>query len=129
MSLELSGHCDTNQTYVLSNGSSMPFSKEIEMSAITVFVPPAYAVELPRSRPTSAQPRTVINMVPATAQAKSSGNGATGDWRLTDRGIAVIMVIAAMILIAGMTVIGITAVRVTSPSGDPGFQESGQVQH
>ena len=100
------------------------------MSAITVFVPPAhYAVERPRSRPTSAQPRTVIDTVPASAQAKSSGNGATGEWRLTDRGIAVIMVIAAMILIAGMTVVGITAVRVTSLGGDPGLQESRQVQH
>jgi hypothetical protein len=100
------------------------------MSAITVFVPPAYrAVELPRSRPTSAQTRALINTVPATAHAKSSGNGATADWRLTDRGIAVIMVIAAMILMAGMTVIGITAVRVTSPGGDPRLQESRQVQH
>jgi hypothetical protein len=108
----------------------MPFSKEIEMSAITVFVPPAHrAAELPRSHPTSAQPRTMIDTVPATAQDKRSGIGATADWRLTDRGIAVIMVIAAIILIAGMTVIGITAVRVTSPGGDPGVQESRQVQH
>ena len=100
------------------------------MSAITVFVPPAYrAIELPRSRPTTAQPRALINTVPATAQAKRSGDAATADWRLTDRGIAVIMVIAAMILIAGMTVIGITAVRVTSPGGDAGLQESRQVQH
>jgi hypothetical protein len=36
------------------------------------------------------------------------------DWRLTDRGIAVVMALAAMILTAALVVIGLTAVRVTS---------------
>jgi hypothetical protein len=104
--------------------------EEIEMSAITVFVPQAHhSVELPRSRPTSAQSCTVINTVPATASPKSSGNRAAADWRLTNRGIAVVMVIAAMILAAAITVIGITAVRVTGPGGDLGLRESRQAQH
>jgi hypothetical protein len=104
--------------------------KEIEMSAITVFVPQAHhSVELPRPRPTSGQPCRVIHPVPATAGPKGSSNGATADWRLTDRGIAVVMVIAAMILTAAITVIGITAVRVTGPGGDPGLRESRQAQH
>jgi hypothetical protein len=100
------------------------------MSAITVFVPQTHhSVELPRSRPTSGQPFTVIHTVPATAEPDSSGNGAAADWRLTDRGIAVVMVIAAMILTAAIIVIGITAVRVTGPGGDPGLRESRQAQH
>jgi len=39
---------------------------------------------------------------------------ASADWRLTDRGIAVVMALAAMILTAALVVIGLTAVRVTS---------------
>ena len=34
-------------------------------------------------------------------------------WRLTDRGIAVVLVLAAMIIVAAVTVIGLTAWRVT----------------
>ena len=100
------------------------------MSAITVFVPQSHhLVELPRSRPTSAEPCTVIKTVPATAVPESSGNRSAADWRLTDRGIAVVMVIAAMILAAAITVIGITAVRVTGPGGDPALRESRQAQY
>jgi hypothetical protein len=100
------------------------------MSAIAVFVPQAHhSVELPRSRPTSAQRCTVISTVPAMAEPKSSGKAAGADWRLTDRGIAVVMVIAAMILTAAIAVIGITAVRVTGPGGDTGLGESRQAQH
>jgi hypothetical protein len=40
------------------------------------------------------------------------------EWRLTDRGIAVVMVLAATILTVALAVIGLTAVRVTSD--DPG---------
>ena len=50
-----------------------------------------------------------------------------GHWELTDRGIAVVMVVAAMILTAALVVIGVTAVRVTSP--DAGLQESRHAQH
>jgi hypothetical protein len=48
-------------------------------------------------------------------------------WELTDRGIAAVMVVAAMILTAALVVVGVTAVRVTSPDG--GVQESRQAQH
>ena len=100
------------------------------MSAITVFVPTVLVrCGRWRSRPTSAQPCTVIKTVPATAVAKGSGNRAAADWRLTDRGIAVVMVIAAMILAAAITVIGITAVRVAGPGGGPGLGESRQAQY
>ena len=42
-------------------------------------------------------------------------------WRLTDRGIALVLVLTAMIVLAAVTVIGLTAWRVTSP----GYQVSG----
>ena len=37
-----------------------------------------------------------------------------GPWRLTDRGIALVLVLAVMITVAAVTVIGLTAWRVTS---------------
>jgi len=37
-------------------------------------------------------------------------------WRLTERGVAVVLVVALMLAVAALTVIGLTAVRVTSPS-------------
>jgi hypothetical protein len=48
------------------------------------------------------------------------------DWRLTDRGVALVMVIAGMILTAALVVIGLTALRVTGPDYGPGFAESPQ---
>jgi len=69
------------------------------------------------------------NTAPATSDLKSSANRAAADWQLTNRGIAAVMVIAAMILTAAIAVIGITAVRVTGPGGDARPQESRQAQH
>jgi len=51
-----------------------------------------------------------------------------GDWHLTNRGIAVIMMIAAMILTAALVVIGLTVVRVTSTDYGADLRESGQAQ-
>ena len=42
-------------------------------------------------------------------------------WRLTDRGIAVVLALAAILVVAAVTVIGLTAWRVTSP----GYQTTG----
>jgi hypothetical protein len=47
-------------------------------------------------------------------------------WQLTDRGIAVIMVIAAVIMTVALVVIGLTATRVTSV--DAGLHTSQQIQ-
>jgi hypothetical protein len=49
------------------------------------------------------------------------------NWELTDRGIAVVMLIAAVILTAALAVIGITAVRVTSAGYDAGVPALQQV--
>lgn len=100
------------------------------MSAIAVSVPHSHrSVDQLRPAQTSSRPCTIINAAPATDRGKSSSDRATSDWRLTDRGIAVVMVIAAMILTAAIAVIGFTAVRVTGPGGDSGVQESRQAQH
>ena len=45
-------------------------------------------------------------------------------WRLTDRGIALILALAAVIVMAAVTVIGLTAWRVTGP----GYQATGVSQ-
>ena len=37
-------------------------------------------------------------------------------WRLTDRGVALVLVVALMLTMAALTVIGLTALRVTSPT-------------
>ena len=50
------------------------------------------------------------------------------EWRLTDRGMAVVMVIAVMILTVALVVIGLTALRVTGPDYRGGFEESPQAQ-
>jgi hypothetical protein len=74
------------------------------MSAVPVFIPqvvisPAHTCDMPRKVTT---PRTAA---PAKCQ-------------LTDRGIAVVMVVAAIIMIAALAVIGLTAVRVTGAGYD-----------
>jgi hypothetical protein len=104
--------------------------RRFQMSAISVFGPETHHfVDLPRSRPTSPRLRPMSNTAPATAHPKSSANRAAADWQLTNRGIAAVMVIAAMILTAAIAVIGITAVRVTGPGGDARPAESRQAQH
>ena len=42
-----------------------------------------------------------------------------GAWRLTDRGIAVVLVLALMIAMAAVAVIGLTAWQVTSADYSP----------
>lgn len=64
----------------------------------------------------------------SVSRAAAQPTTTPGDWHLTGRGIAVIMVIAAMILTAALVVIGLTVVRVTSTDYDAGLQEPGQAQ-
>jgi hypothetical protein len=100
------------------------------MSAITVSVPHSHrSVGQLRPAQTNERPFTIISAAPATAGGRRSSDRAIYPWRLTDRGIAVVMVIAAMILTAAIAVIGVTAVRVTGPGGDSRLNESRQAQH
>jgi multisubunit Na+/H+ antiporter MnhC subunit len=48
--------------------------------------------------------------------------------QLTDRGIAVVLLVVAMILTAAVIAIGVTAVRVTSADFDAGLHETRQAQ-
>ncbi|HEX3197357.1 MAG TPA: hypothetical protein VHR39_07340 [Propionibacteriaceae bacterium] len=74
------------------------------MSAMTVSVPQVHSpVDQTLAPVTTARPCTIMEAPTASAE-----------WRLTDRGIAVIMACAVMILTAALVVIGLTAVRVTS---------------
>lgn len=100
------------------------------MSAIAVSVPQANdSVDRLRATHRHARPCTIIKTAPATVGRKSSSNRTAADWRLTDRGIAVVMVIAAIIVTVAIAVIGLTAVRVTSPAGDAGLHDVRQAQH
>lgn len=76
---------------------------------------PGRPVQLPRSLRRS---HTRSCVVAAPAPLRSPG------WQLTDRGIAVILVVMLMIVVAALAVIGLTALRVT---GD-GYVAAGQFQ-
>ena len=70
----------------------------------------------PWARPTHAVPApTLTKPERSTVRAcRLEGTAARLGWRLTDRGIAVIMVVGMMIVTAALSVVGLTAVRVTS---------------
>jgi hypothetical protein len=103
------------------------------MTAVPVLVP---KVSHPAAR--DAEPARVVAVHPIDRQSRgrasqgalpntiAQGTPAPDSWQLTNRGIAVAMAIAAIILAAAMLVIGITAARVTSPDYDPAFQQSQQ---
>ena len=74
--------------------------------------------------PNSYVPVTDRSVSRAAAQPTTT----PGDWHLTDRGIAVIMVVAAMILTTALVVLGLTVVRVTSTDYGADLQEPGQAQ-
>jgi hypothetical protein len=65
--------------------------------------------------------------VDARSHAITGATSAAGNWQFTDRGIAVVMLIAVVILTAAVAVVGITAIRVTSADYDAGVPESQQV--
>ena len=71
----------------------------------------------PRARPAHAVPApTLIERQRSAVQACRLEGTATArlGWQLTDRGMAVIMVVGLMIVTAALSVVGLTALRVTS---------------
>jgi hypothetical protein len=84
------------------------------MSAAPIFLPP---VSISDGRGDRLTP------LPAIPAAKAAAN-----WQLTDRGIAVIIVIAGVIMAIALVVIGLTAMRVTSADYDAGSHASAQAQ-
>lgn len=64
------------------------------------------------SRPARSAAHACV--MPMPAPAVPSPNASTAGWRLTDRGVAVVIVTGLMLMVAALTVIGLTALRVTS---------------
>lgn len=66
-----------------------------------------------------ARPRTLpapggdAGQRPRVRSCRIEATGGTTEWRLTDRGIAVVLVLALMITMAAAAVIGLTAWQVT----------------
>jgi hypothetical protein len=56
---------------------------------------------------------------PCACTPTEAGARAVGRWRLTDRGVAVVLVTGLMIMIAALTVVGLTALRVTGSDYRP----------
>jgi hypothetical protein len=90
------------------------------MSALPVAFPEISAAEI------SATQTHRSAYADARSRAITGGTSAAGDCQLTDRGIAVVMLIAAVILIAALAVVGITVIRVTSADYDAGVSGSQQ---
>jgi hypothetical protein len=80
---------------------------------------PARAVPAPELRRGS---RLATRSCTVTPEADRPQTAAAG-WRLTDRGVALLLVTAAMIVTAAVVVVGLTAIRVTGER----YQSYGQV--
>lgn len=63
------------------------------------------------SRPMNSAAHGCVMPMPASVATAHSSRQA--NWRLTDRGVAVILVTGLMIMVAALTVIGLTAMKVT----------------
>ncbi len=70
----------------------------------------------PTSRPEGAVKAPVLRQVRSRPHACEVTGAVpqSSEWRLTDRGITMILVVATMIAMAALSVIGLTAARVTS---------------
>src|SRR6478609_5547797 len=104
------------------------------MSAVPIFIPP---VSIPRLAipPVSIPPVSIppVSIPPAHDKlglAPGSALPATAPvrWRLTDRGIAVVLFLVAAILTASVIAIGVTALRVTSADYGAGLHQSRHAQ-
>jgi hypothetical protein len=107
------------------------------MSAVPVFIPPAFVPPpLVRSalvRSALVPPALVPDAHPV-GRPKETSFPVTrpvttpAHWQLTERGIAVVLLLAALILTVAVIVIGVTAVRVTGADYDAGSDRSGQAR-
>jgi hypothetical protein len=99
------------------------------MSTGPMSTAPVFFTQTAGVRATERQSR--VEHHPAAMQPPANALAAKvpASWQLTDRGIAVIMVIAGVIMTVALLVIGLTAMRVTSADYDAGWHTSPQVQH
>jgi hypothetical protein len=141
MSLANGNFCDTNPTHVLSNARSSEGGR-VMSAAVAERLRVGGATQIPGEltqpsrRPDPATGRGVRprSRPPATLGPFVNGRdlqevrACTADaapLRLTERGMAVIMVTALMLLVSAVVVIGLTVVRVTGPNYVPYGQTSG----
>jgi hypothetical protein len=99
------------------------------MSAVPIFIPPVSIPRLaipPVSIPPVSSPPVHDKLGPAPGSALPAT--APVRWRLTDRGIAIVLFLIAAILAASVITIGVTALRVTSADYDARLHESMQAQ-
>lgn len=92
------------------------------MTAAPVFLP---HVSISGAR----QPEGRNHLTAMRPQAKAFAAKAPANWQLTDRGIAVVMVLACVIMTVAVVVIGLTAMRVTSADYDAGSHTTSGAQH
>ena len=93
------------------------------MSALPVVLPELPATKTQRSAGLEDRSCRI-----AAKQIQLRSTETPGDWKLTDRGIAFVMLMVGVILTVAVAVIGITAVRVTSADYDAGSQRSQQAR-
>ena len=74
------------------------------------------------SRPVS--PGGHACLMPMPTPVATVRRAAQAGWRLTDRGVAVVLVTGLMIMVAALTVIGLTALRVTSDGYQPSVSQT-----
>lgn len=80
---------------------------------------PSHICPSPSARSsTVSSVRSCVVPVPVPAGAVSVGGSVTS-WRLTERGVGVVLVIGLMIMVAALTVIALTAVTVTGEGYRP----------
>jgi hypothetical protein len=98
------------------------------MSAVPVFIPPVSIP--PLAIPYVAIPPAPVSIRGSVGPTPGSARSATTPvrWQLTDRGIAVVLLLVAAILTAAVIAIGVTALRVTSPDYDARLHETWQAQ-
>lgn len=84
---------------------------------------------VPRSRPVGkpgncpapelGRARTIGARSCAAGGERAAGAGVEPQWRLTERGIAVVLTLAVLLGVAAMVCVGVRAVQVTSPDHQP----------
>jgi hypothetical protein len=98
------------------------------MSALPIVIPEISAVPEISATQTHWSPRTAVRSSDVRPASLTATTSTSGSWKLTDRGIAVIMLLAAVILTTALAVIGITALRVSGADYNAGSQASQQAQ-
>lgn len=83
----------------------------------------------------TARPRRLRFTAPAVAGPGSGARSCEAtaaiqgsrSWHLTERGLAVVLVVAAALVVAGIAVVGLTALRVTGESYQPSHSAAAPV--